>query len=147
MICLWFSIFTNKYLLDMKKSFYIICSLTLIWNIVGVINYLGFVYMSNEAFKALPSDMQLYIETRPSWVTGAFALAVFSATIGNIGLLIRKKWANLLLIISLISIVIQTFYNFFIQDIVQIPNSEVSISILIVIVAVFLVIYSQKINK
>jgi len=131
----------------MKKSFYIICSLTLIWNIVGVINYLGFVYMSNEAFKALPSDMQLYIETRPSWVTGAFALAVFSATIGNIGLLIRKKWANLLLIISLISIVIQTFYNFFIQDIVQIPNSEVSISILIVIVAVFLVIYSQKINK
>ena len=131
----------------MKKSFYIICSLTLIWNIVGVINYLGFVYMSNEAFKALPSDMQLYIETRPFWVTGAFALAVFSATIGNIGLLIRKKWANLLLIISLISIVIQTFYNFFIQDIVQIPNSEVSISILIVIVAVFLVIYSQKINK
>jgi len=131
----------------MKKSFYIICSITLIWNIVGVINYLGFVYMSNEAFKALPSDMQLYIETRPSWVTGAFALAVFSATIGNIGLLIRKKWANLLLIISLISIVIQTFYNFFIQDIVQIPNSEVSISILIVIVAVFLVIYSQKINK
>ena len=131
----------------MKKSFYIICSITLIWNIVGVINYLGFVYMSNEAFKALPSDMQLYIETRPSWITGAFALAVFSATIGNIGLLIRKKWANLLLIISLISIVIQTFYNFFIQDIVQIPNSEVSISILIVIVAVFLVIYSQKINK
>ena len=147
MICLWFSIFTNKYLLDMKKSFYIICSLTLIWNIVGVINYLGFVYMSNEAFKALPGDMQLYIETRPSWVTGAFALAVFSGTIGNIGLLIRKKWANLLLIISLITIVIQTFYNFFIQDIVQIPNSEVSISILIVIVAVFLVIYSQKINK
>ena len=147
MICLWFSIFTNKYLLDMKKSFYIICSITLIWNIVGVINYLGFVYMSNEAFKALPGDMQLYIETRPSWVTGAFALAVFSGTIGNIGLLIRKKWANLLLIISLITIVIQTFYNFFIQDIVQIPNSEVSISILIVIVAVFLVIYSQKINK
>ena len=147
MICLWFSIFTNIYLLDMKKSFYIICSLTLIWNIVGVINYLGFVYMSNEAFKALPGDMQLYIETRPSWVTGAFALAVFSGTIGNIGLLIRKKWANLLLIISLITIVIQTFYNFFIQDIVQIPNSEVAISVLIVLVAVFLVIYSQKINK
>jgi len=90
--------------------------------------------------------MQLYIETRPSWVTGAFALAVFSGTIGNIGLLIRKKWANLLLIISLITIVIQTFYNFFIQDIVQIPNSEVAISVLIVLVAVFLVIYSQK-NK
>ena len=133
--------------MGMKKSFYIICSITLIWNIVGVVNYLGFVYMSNEAFKALPSDMQLYIETRPSWITGAFALAVFSATIGNIGLLIRKKWANLLLIISLISIVIQTFYNFFIQDIVQIPNSELAISVLIVFVAVFLVIYSQKINK
>ena len=78
----------------MKKSFYVICSITLIWNIVGVINYLGFVYMSNDAFKTLPSDMQLYIETRPSWVTGVFALAVFSATIGNIGLLISSKCLN-----------------------------------------------------
>ena len=131
----------------MKKSFYVICSITLIWNIVGIINYLGFVYMSNDVFKTLPIDMQLYIETRPSWVTGAYAFAVFSATIGNIGLLIRKKWANLLLILSLISIVIQTFYNFFIQDIVQIPNSEGALSILIVLVAIFLVIYSQKVNK
>ena len=131
----------------MKKSFYIICSVTLIWNIIGIFNYLGFVYMSEEAFQSLPNDMQLYIETRPSWVTGSFALAVFTATIGNIGLILRKKWANLLLIISLISVIAQTIYNSIIQDIVQNSETEIAVMVLVNLVAVFLVYYSQKMNK
>ena len=81
--------------------------------------------MSEEAFTSLSEDMQLYIYTRPAWVTGSFALAVFSGTIGNIGLLLRKKWTNLILIISLISVVAQTIYNFIIQQVVEISNSEI----------------------
>ena len=102
--------------------------------------------MSEEAFQSLPNDMQLYIEIRPSWVTGSFALAVFTATIGNIGLILRKKWANLLLIISLISIIVQTIYNFIIQDIVQNSETDISVMVLVNLVAVFLVYYSQKMN-
>ena len=110
------------------------------------VNYLGFVYMSEEAFQSLPNDMQLYIEIRPSWVTGSFALAVFTATIGNIGLILRKKWANLLLIISLISVIAQTIYNFIIQDIVQNSETDIAVMVLVNLVAVFLVYYSQKMN-
>ena len=131
----------------MKKSFYVICSVTLIWNLIGIFNYLGFVYMSNEAFTSLSEEMQLFLNTRPAWVTGSFALAVFSGTIGNIGLLLRKKWANFILIISLISVVAQTIYNFIIQQIVEIPNSEIVVMILVNFVAVFLVYYSYKHNK
>jgi len=131
----------------MKKSFYVICSVTLIWNLIGIFNYLGFVYMSDEAFTSLSEEMQLFLNTRPAWVTGSFALAVFSGTIGNIGLLLRKKWANFILIISLISVVAQTIYNFIIQQIVEIPNSEIVVMILVNFVAVFLVYYSQKHNK
>ena len=131
----------------MKKSFYVICCVTLIWNLIGIFNYLGFVYMSDEAFTSLSEEMQLFLNTRPAWVTGSFALAVFSGTIGNIGLLLRKKWANFILIISLISVVAQTIYNFIIQQIVEIPNSEIVVMILVNFVAVFLVYYSQKHNK
>ena len=102
--------------------------------------------MSEETFQSLPNDMQLYIEIRPSWVTGSFALAVFTATIGNIGLILRKKWANLLLIISLISIIVQTIYNFIIQDIVQNSETDIAVMVLVNLVAVFLVYYSQKMN-
>ncbi len=102
--------------------------------------------MSEEAFQSLPNDMQLYIEIRPSWVTGSFALAVFTATIGNIGLILRKKWANLLLIISLISVIAQTIYNFIIQDIVQNSETDIAVMVLVNLVAVFLVYYSQKMN-
>ena len=130
----------------MKKSFYVICSVTLIWNIIGIFNYLGFVYMSQEAFTSLSEEMQLFLNTRPAWVTGSFALAVFTGTIGNIGLLLRKKWANLILIISLISVVAQTIYNFIIQQIVEISNSEIIVMVLVNFVAVFLVYYSHKHN-
>ena len=102
--------------------------------------------MSEEAFQSLPNDMQLYIEIRPSWVTGSFALAVFTATIGNIGLILRKKWANLLLIISLISVIAQTIYNSIIQDIVQNSETDIAVMVLVNLVAVFLVYYSQKMN-
>ena len=131
----------------MKKSFHVICSVTLIWNLIGIFNYLGFVYMSDEAFTSLSEEMQLFLNTRPAWVTGSFALAVFSGTIGNIGLLLRKKWANFILIISLISVVAQTIYNFIIQQIVEIPSSEIVVMILVNFVAVFLVYYSHKHNK
>ena len=103
--------------------------------------------MSDEAFTSLSEEMQLFLNTRPAWVTGSFALAVFSGTIGNIGLLLRKKWANFILIISLISVVAQTIYNFIIQQIVEIPSSEIVVMILVNFVAVFLVYYSQKHNK
>ena len=103
--------------------------------------------MSEEAFTSLSEDMQLFLNTRPAWVTGSFALAVFTGTIGNIALLLRKSWANLILIISLLSVVAQTVYNFIIQQVVEISNSEIVVMVLVNFVAVFLVYYSHKHKK
>ena len=103
--------------------------------------------MSEEAFTSLSDDMQLFLNTRPAWVTGSFALAVFTGTIGNIALLLRKSWANLILIISLFSVIAQTIYNFIIQQVVEISNSEIVVMVLVNFVAVFLVYYSYKHNK
>jgi hypothetical protein len=46
---------------------------------------------------------------RPSWAVAATALAVLGGTIGCLGLLIRKKWAFVLLSLSLIGILLQDF--------------------------------------
>jgi len=68
------------------KSFYVIASIALLWNLIGVFQYLGMAYMSAETFNSLDESMQSYIINEPAWVTAAFALAVFSASVASVGL-------------------------------------------------------------
>lgn len=80
--------------------FWIIAIIGLLWNIMGVMNYLQQAY-SSESFKAQVTTEQLAVlESRPTWATAVFAIAVFSGVIGCLLLLFRKKMAVSLLTIS-----------------------------------------------
>ena len=83
------------------KGFWIIGIVALLWNLMGVASYLQQAYMTDEALAALPAEQQALYENVPAWVTGAFALAVFGGLLGCILLLMKKKLAALLFIISL----------------------------------------------
>ncbi len=100
-----------------KKSvpiwFWIVTIIALIWNLMGVMNYIGQVTMSPEALAALPESQQTYIQTVPSWAVSAFAIAVFGGAFGCLLLLFRKKAAIILLAISLLGILVQMFHAFF----------------------------------
>ena len=98
------------------SAFWIISAVALLWNIMGVIAYLGQAYMTEEVLKALPQEDQDYYSNVPAWVTGVFAIAVFAGLFGCVGLLMRKKWATILFVISLIAVIAQFIYNFFIQN-------------------------------
>jgi drug/metabolite transporter (DMT)-like permease len=47
------------------------------------------------------------MESSPMWVTGLFAIAVFAGALGALGLLLRRRWARPLLILSLVAVVLQ----------------------------------------
>lgn len=123
-------------------QFWIISVIALIWNIMGVMAYLGQVYMTDEILASLPEADQLYIKNVPYWVTAAYATAVFTGVFGCIALLIRKKIAKLLFIVSLIAFLAQSAYNFFIQDFMVIQPLQMVWSFVILSICVFLVWYS-----
>ena len=106
------------------KSFYVIASIALIWNLIGVFQYLGMAYMSAETFNSLDESMQSYISNEPSWVTAAFALAVFSASIASIGLLLRKAWSHPVFVFSAVCVIAQNIYSFFIQKDLQLTTQN-----------------------
>lgn len=66
------------------KLFYTISVFALVWNLLGVSQYLAFVYAPETG-----------VETAPAYITAAFALAVFAGTLGSILLLLKKKLSNL----------------------------------------------------
>ena len=127
--------------------FWIIAVLALLWNIMGVIAYLSQAYITEEALALLPEQDQLYINNVASLVTAAYATAVFAGTLGSIALLIRKKIATLLFTISFIGVLIQSYYNFFIQEYMQIETFQIMMTLVIIFICVFLIWYSKASNK
>ncbi len=126
------------------KWFWAISIIGLIWNIMGVAAYLGQAYMTDEALAALPEGDQNFYNNMPAWVTAVFAIAVFSGALGCIALLLRKKWASLVLLISLIAVIAQAIYNFFIQDFIELSGERIVMPIIIILTALFLVWFSRN---
>lgn len=56
---------------------------------------------------SLPADQRAMWLAYPGWMKAASAVAVIAGTAGAIGLLIRRRWAPPLLLVSLIALVVQ----------------------------------------
>lgn len=129
------------------NAFWIISVLALLWNIMGVAAYLGQAYMTDEVLKTLSEGEQSYYENVPAWVTGAYAIAVFAGVFGCVGLLMRKNWATILFVISLIAVIIQSAHNLIIQEFMEVPLQHMIWSIVIIVIALFLVWFSSYAAK
>ena len=128
-------------------NFWITSILAFLWNFIGVIAYLSQSFMSEDVMKLLTKNEQSYFLNLPTWVTAVFASAVFAGLFGAIGLLLRKKIAFPLFLVSLISQVIQQNYNFFIQDDIQISGTDLILPLATLFIGFILVWFSSKMSK
>ncbi|WP_209400260.1 hypothetical protein [Pseudozobellia sp. WGM2] len=128
--------------------FWVISVIALLWNIIGVMAYLADAYMSVETLAELSQEQRMLYESRPAWATGAFALAVWGGLIGSIGLLLRKKWAYILFIISLIAVLAQNVYQFFLSNTFDVlGTAAMAFPILIIIIGILLILFSNWAKK
>jgi len=119
--------------------FWIVSVIALLWNAMGVNQYLGQAYQT-ESWRAALTDEQFEMVTNfPSWLTAAFAIAVFAGILGSFALLLRKKWAYSLLVLSLIAVLIQMGYI-----LIKGHYDGIEMTISIIVFAIFLVWFSKK---
>ncbi len=120
--------------------FWIVSVVALIWNAMGVMAYIVRAYATDEMIAALPEEQQAeFLIVHPPWYTAAFAIAVFFGVLGCLMLLLRKKWAYILLVISLIGVLVQHAYIF-----VNSYQIELIMPITIIVVSLFLVWFSKN---
>jgi hypothetical protein len=128
-----------------KIGFWIIAVIAVIWNLMGVMAYLAEAFMNDEAKALLPEAERALYDNVPAWATAAFAIAVFGGFIASIALLIRKKIAMQLFLISLIGILVQMVYNFFISGAMDVYGpGEMVMPAMVIIIGVFLYMYSKN---
>jgi hypothetical protein len=84
----------------------------LLWALTGCFFYYTQVSMTADDLAKLPQVQRDIWTLMPKWVVGAYAVAVWSALAGALGLLLRRRWALLLFFISLIGIAVQFGWTF-----------------------------------
>ncbi|WP_338733854.1 hypothetical protein [Mangrovimonas cancribranchiae] len=122
--------------------YWIIAVIALIWNAMGVMQYLGQAY-NTEAWRSGYTEEQLnIINSMPAWYTAVFAIAVFSGVLGCLALFIRKIIAKLLFWVSLLAVLIQMGYSF-----AEGHLDNMGMTTAIVVFAIFLVWFSQYASR
>lgn len=126
-------------------AFWIIGIVALLWNGMGVYNYLIQAYQTEAYTSSITEDQLAFMESLPSWNTALFALAVFSGLIGTILMLMRKKSAVSLFILSFVTATIGQIYWLFGTNAAEVFSESMPyvMPIIIIVFCLFLVWYSR----
>ena len=98
------------------KWFKIVAAIALLWNLLGCFAFASDLKLSPDDVAKLSAAQQTLYAARAGWAVAATAVAVLGGALGCIGLLMRRKWALPVLVLSLIGIVVQDFGLFVLVD-------------------------------
>ncbi|MFK8031655.1 MAG: hypothetical protein AB8G18_15570 [Gammaproteobacteria bacterium] len=122
------------------KWFKVIAVIALVWNAIGVMAFVMQMLMTSEMMAELPKAQQDLYATQPSWLELVFGGSVFAGLLGSLGLVLKKTWALPLLIISLVCLLAQNYYMYFMSNMVEVMGAGAMVMpTIVLLIAVFLV--------
>lgn len=95
----------------------ILSAILFVWSLGGLWSFYSSATMSPEMMAQLPQAQQDAWNTMPKFLWFDFLVAVVTGTAGAVGLLLRKSWASVAYLASLICVVIQFGYAFLLTPI------------------------------
>lgn len=97
-------------------------AIALLWNLLGCFAYLADVTMKPEDIAKLTQAEQALMASRPAWSIGGTALAVWFGAAGSLGIILRKRWAQWLLVVSLVGVLLQDLWMFVLSNALSIAG-------------------------
>lgn len=136
---------TEEQTVTIPKVYWIVAGVALVWNLMGVFNFFSQVLMSEETLAAMPEAEQALYNAIPTWLNVIFGLAVFSGLIGCIGLLVKKEFATLFFLISLIAVLLHMGYTTFFMNTAEVMGGGTYVmALLVTLFAAFLYYWTMK---
>ncbi|MBX2826848.1 MAG: hypothetical protein KTR22_01715 [Flavobacteriaceae bacterium] len=128
--------------------FWVIGVLALLWNLMGVFQFALSNFMKDAMADSYTAEQLELVNGLPSWYNIVFGVAVFGGVLGCIFMLMRKKLAVTLFLLSLLAVIIQMGYWVFATDVMDVMGvGSVIMPIVVVIIALFLYMYSKNAVK
>lgn len=117
----------------------------LLWNLLGCYAYLSDVTLTPEDIAKMSAAQQAMYAARPAWAVAVFAIAVWGGALGSLGLVLRKRWAQPVLIASLVAVILQEVALFAIAGAATQAGAAVFVlQGLVVVIAIVLVLLGRK---
>jgi len=130
------------------KHLWIVGILGLLWDLVGVYDYL-MTQTRNEAYLAKFTPEQLeYFTSFPVWFEFFWAIAIWGGVLGCVLLLLRKKLATMVLLVSFASMCLTAVYSYGLSNGMEVMGSEGLIfTIIIFFIALGLWLYARAMQQ
>ena len=118
--------------------------MALLWNAVGAFDYAATQFRLEGYMSQFTAEQLEYFYGFPAWAVAAWAIAVWFAVFGSLALLLRRRLAYVLFLVSLVAMVASTVHSFVLSDGAEIMgNAGVIFSGVIFVIGVLLLWYSK----
>jgi hypothetical protein len=111
---------------------------------MGAYDYL-MTQTKNASYMAKFEQVQLdYFYSFPTWVEATWAIAVWGGVLGSVLLLLRKRWAVPVFLVSFVAMVLTAIYNFGLSNGMEVMGTTGFIfTVVIFVVSLGLWLYSR----
>ncbi len=123
--------------------------LAVLWNSMGAFDYL-MTQTQNERYMSQFTPEQLeYFYGFPAWVVAFWAIAVWGGVLGAVLLLLRRKLAAGVFLVSFLSMVVTTIYNFGLSNGLEAMGDPFALvfSVLIFVFSLLLYLYAKAMKN
>lgn len=131
------------------RWYWVVAILALLWMLVGVAAWCMDLMMDPAALARMPAPQQQLYASRPQWLFVVYGVAIFSGLLGTVGLLLRRRWATSLLLLSLLAVVVQFGYTFFAMHAIEVLGAAQALPfpLLIFLIGVALLAFSSRADR
>jgi hypothetical protein len=116
---------------DAPAWFRVAALVAILWNAFGVAMYLDSVGVFGDPLEGLSEAERAFATSLPAWVTAAFAIGTFAGLLGSVGLLLRRRWARPVLLVSLAALLLLEGWIVFLSGAVKLFGLAVPITVVI----------------
>lgn len=117
----------------------------LLWNLLGCFAFASDLMLAPADVAKMSAEQQALYAARPAWAVAATAVAVVGGALGCIGLILRKRWALPLFVLSLAGVVVQDVGLFVLADGASLAGPvAVALQGVVLLVAIGLVLLARK---
>ena len=128
---------------------WVIGVIALLWSSIGAFDYLMTQTKNAAYMSAFPPEQLAWFYGLPAWVVAAWATAVWGGVLGSVLLLLRKRLAAPVFLVSLVAMVVTTFQNWVLANAAEIFPDTFSrvFTLLIFVISVGLFFYARAMSK
>lgn len=131
------------------RHLWVVGIIALLWNCIGAFDYLMTQTRNAAYMSAFPPEQLAFFYGLPVWVVAAWAFAVWGGVLGSVLLLLRRRLAVPVFLVSLVGMVVTTLHNWLLSNAFELFTDTFSrvFTVVIIVITVALYFYARAMEK